>query len=83
MYKDNYGTAAVIVEGIKPGRCICMAVIVPGAPQMQCAYSSKAAGILAAIQLVEAVVLFFNIPEGRCTLGCDGQVALRQVFTKV
>jgi hypothetical protein len=81
-YKDNYGTAAVIVEGNKSGRSIRTVVIIPGPASIQCAYRSEAAGILAAVQLVEAVVSFYELPYGRCTLGCDGQAALRQSFYK-
>jgi hypothetical protein len=81
-YKDNYGTAAVILEGAKAGKSIQTAVIVPGSPSVQCAYRSEAAGILAAVQMAEAVVLFHNLPQGQCTMGCDGLAALRKSFYK-
>jgi hypothetical protein len=79
-YKDNHGTASIILEGATSGRKVTTSVIVPGSPELQCAYRSEAAGIAAALQVVNALAGYFGITTGRCTLGCDGKSTLDQCF---
>jgi hypothetical protein len=79
-FKDEHGTASIVLEGSSYGQRITTSVTVPGSTEVQCAYRSEAAGLLAAVQLVNAVTKFFNLKQGKCTLGCDGQSALVQCF---
>jgi hypothetical protein len=58
-YKDGRGTAAIVLEGAQEGKRITTEVMVPGRTEEQCAYRSEAAGILTAIQLIDAVSQFF------------------------
>jgi hypothetical protein len=81
-FKDQHGTAAIVVEGTVTGRRITTSIIVPGCPNIQCAYRSEAAGIGAALQLVNAMMKFYGIKSGVCTMGCNGQAALHQCFRK-
>jgi hypothetical protein len=81
-YKDQKGTAAIVVEGKKSGCRITAVVQVPGYKDAQCAYRSEAAGILAAVQIVEAMVKFSKLEKGAVRMCCDGLSALRQSFSK-
>jgi hypothetical protein len=77
-YKDGHGTAAIVLEGTQEGKRITTEVMVPARTEEQCAYQSEAAGILTAIQLIDAISQFFRCSTGRCIIGCDGQSALQQ-----
>jgi hypothetical protein len=79
-FKDLHGAASIVLEGVRYGTRVGTSVTVPGDPAVQCAYRSEAAGILAAIQLVNALAQYFGLSQGQCTLGCDGQSALNQCF---
>jgi hypothetical protein len=81
-YKDQKGTAAIVVEGKRSGCRITSVVQVPGDKDAQCAYRSEAAGILAAVQIVEAMARYANLEKGEVLMCCDGQSALRQSFSK-
>jgi hypothetical protein len=81
-FKDQNGTAAVVIEGTKAGRRVTSSVIVSGGSSKQCAYRSEVARILAALQMVNTVAQFYGIEEGKCIMGCDGQSALYQFFQK-
>jgi hypothetical protein len=60
-FKDQHGTASAVIEGGQYGRRVTSSVIVPGTVNEQCAYRSEAAGILAALQMVHAMLLFYEI----------------------
>jgi hypothetical protein len=81
-YKDNHGTASVVIEGSTRQRRITTSVITPGSPEDQCAYRSELAGILTTIQLVNALAEYTGISTGKCIMGCDGKSALTQCFWK-
>jgi hypothetical protein len=81
-YKDWKGTAAIVVEGKKFRHRITSVVRVPGHNDVQCAYRSEAAGILAAVQMVEAITKYSNLEKGAERMCRDGQSALRQLFSK-
>jgi hypothetical protein len=63
-YKDQKGTAAIVIEGRKSGLRIASVVRVPGDRDVQCTYRSEAAGILAAVQMVEAMATYANVDKG-------------------
>jgi hypothetical protein len=81
-FKDHHGTASTVVKGWEGGRRIETSVITPGTKDDQCAYRSEAAGILATIQLVNAMAEYTGITSGQCIMGCDGKSALAQCFWK-
>jgi hypothetical protein len=79
-FKDKHGTASLIIEGSN-GRCrVGTSVITPGDGDDQCAYRSEVAGILATIQLVNAMADYTATAAGHCTMGFDGKSALDQWF---
>jgi hypothetical protein len=69
-----------VLEGVTSGKKITTSVIVPGSPELQCAYRSEAAGILTALQVVNALAGYSGMTTGGCLLGCDGKSALDQCF---
>jgi hypothetical protein len=79
-YKDQHGTASMVLEGSTGSKRITTSVITPGSPDDQCAYRSEAAGILATIQMVNALAQYTGIKNGKCIMGCDGKSALVQCF---
>jgi hypothetical protein len=81
-YKDQHGTAAIVIEGVKSGRRITSCVVVTGKGSVQCAFRSEASGILAAIQMVNAITQHYGITTGKCKMGCDGLSALQRCFYK-
>jgi hypothetical protein len=64
-YKDNHGTASTVLEGSTSGWKVTTAVIVPGSPDLQCAYQSEAAGIVVALQVANAMAGYFGITTGQ------------------
>jgi hypothetical protein len=81
-FKEQHGTASMVLEGKTAGRRITTSVITPGDPDDQCAYRSEAAGILTVIQVVNALALYTGTRNGKCIMGCDGKSALTQCFWK-
>jgi hypothetical protein len=81
-YKDQHGTASMVLEGSTGLQRITTSVITPGSSEDQCAYRSEAAGILSTIQLVNALIEYTGIRHGKCIMGCDGKSALTQCFWK-
>jgi hypothetical protein len=55
--------------------------MVPGEPDLQCAFGSEAAGILASIQLVHALLQFHNLQHGSIIMYCNGKSALSCCFS--
>jgi hypothetical protein len=80
-FKENRGTAAVVIEGTNSKARILADVVVPGDGSYQCAFRSEAAGILAAMQLVNAVARYTGIPSGKVKMCCDGKSALSRCFS--
>jgi hypothetical protein len=67
-FKDQNGTAAVVIEGKKAGRRVTSSVIISGGSNKQWAYRSEVARILAALQMVNTVAQFYGIEEGKCIM---------------
>jgi hypothetical protein len=80
-FDNQRGTALLVIEGCTSDERILADVMVPGEPDIQCAFRSEAAGILAAIQLVHALLQFYNIQQGSITMYCDGKSALQRCFS--
>jgi hypothetical protein len=81
-FKNQHGTASVVIEGATGKYRITTSVITPGGTNDQCAYQSEAAGILTSIQLVNALAEYTGTRSSKCTMGCDGKSALVQCFWK-
>jgi hypothetical protein len=77
-YKDEFGTAAWIIQGKDEIGSISGVCVVPGNSTDQSAYRSELAGLYAIITMIEAVCIFHKIEKGVVTIGCDGLSALRQ-----
>jgi hypothetical protein len=81
-FKDNGGAAAFVIEGRNSRARILADVVVPGEGMYQWAFRGEAAGILASMQLVNAVVQYTDITEGKVKMCCDGKAALSRCFSK-
>jgi hypothetical protein len=82
-FKDQYGTAAWVIEGNDHRGRISGAVIVPGNAEDQSSYRSELAGIYSIFIAVKHICQFFNIQSGSIELGCDGESAIDKVFNYV
>jgi hypothetical protein len=79
--KDTYGTAAWILYAAPfylSGQVVC-----PGAAKDQNSYRSEIAGLLAILNMVDALVSFYNIPAGSIKVACDVLSALNRVFSDI
>jgi hypothetical protein len=81
-YKEGKGTASTVVQGKSTGPKVYTSVMVPGDTADQNAYRSELAGILATIQMVNAICQYQGVKQGSMTLCCDGKSALNQSFNK-
>jgi hypothetical protein len=81
-FKEGRGTAALVIEGSNGSVRIAADVSVPGHSSYQCAFRSEAAGILASMQMVQAVVQYTKITHGKIKMCCDGKSALSRCFSK-
>jgi hypothetical protein len=77
---DNYGTAAWMLEGKRSKLHISGRIITPGQVNMQSAYRSELAGILAAITVLNALTSFHNI-NSSITILCDCEKGLEKAFS--
>ena len=81
-YKDDIGTAAMILEA-PTGEGLTVSMCVPGPPQCQDAYRSELAGLLSILCIAELLVEQFAITDGSIEVGCDGQGALHRAFRDI
>ena len=81
-YKDDIGTAAMILEA-PTGERLTVSMCVPGPPQCQDAYRSELAGLLSILCIAELLVEQFAITDGSIEVGCDGQGALHRAFRDI
>jgi hypothetical protein len=82
-FRDQYGTAAWVLEGSNSNGRIVGAVIAPGTAKDQSAYRSELVGIYSILLCVKKLCNFFHITQGCIELGCDGQSALDKAFNHV
>ena len=80
-YKDNYGTAAWILENAAGTQRIQGKVIVPGYASDQSAYRSEVAGLYGLVFVLERIVSVCRLSTGGVTIGCDGLNALTDSIT--
>ncbi len=82
-YKDQYGMAALVIEGSYQQGRILGKVIAPGGPEAHSPYRSELAGIYATMVAVHNICSFYKITEGNIEFACDGFSALDKAFSYV
>lgn len=81
--KDQYGTAAWVIEGCSYVGHLVGAAIVPGTNKDHSAYKSDLVGIYSILVAVKHICKYIHIKHGRIELGCDGKMALDKAFNYV
>jgi hypothetical protein len=81
-FKETFGTAAWIIRTNEGEASIRGCVHCPGAPDDHSSYRSELAGIYAVLTVTNKLCKFFQIKDGRITLGCDGLSALNVSMTE-
>ena len=79
LYNHPIGTAAVTIWAGKPHTFV---FYIPGLPEDQSAYRSKAGGIYAQLWFWHLFQQFFAITIPTITIGCDGESALTCIFSR-
>jgi hypothetical protein len=80
-YKEEYGTAAWVIEGDSAIGRILGRVIVPGGAHDHSSYRSELAGILAIMTITNKLCDFYDIDNGSVEIACDGRSALDKAFS--
>jgi hypothetical protein len=80
-YKDMYGTAAYVLEGVTSVNRIVAVVVVPGMPEDQSSFRSELAGLYGVVAMVQLICERHGITNGEIEVGCDCEGALGNVFT--
>jgi hypothetical protein len=75
-FKNEYGTAAWVIEGADSHGRILGQVIAPGGPSDHSPYRSELTGIYSIMIMVNRLCEFYDIKEGENELACDGLSAL-------
>jgi hypothetical protein len=81
-FKDEFGTSALVLEGEDSKNWIIAVNVVLGDPTDQSAYRSELAGIFGIVTMVRALCEVYEILEGSICVGCDGETALKHVFSE-
>jgi hypothetical protein len=79
-FKDERGTASMVIEGQDSRWRLRCDVVVSGDKSIQSAYRSELTGIMAAVNIIESICKFFKITKGAVTMVCDGKSALERIF---
>ena len=74
-FKDEFGTAAWVIEDSTGKQSIIGRLVTPGFPSNHSAYRSEISGVYAMVAMVEGIKEVWNITKGHVTLGCDGMQA--------
>jgi len=81
-FKDQYGTAALVIEGPDADNRMLAVNAMPGHPADQSSYRSELSGIFSVVTLVNLTCAVFCITSGEITAGCDGIEALKSSFAE-
>jgi hypothetical protein len=81
-FKDEFGTAAYVLEGETSTNRIVVVLVTPGTDDNQSSYRSELSGIFGVVVMVHLVCEQFTIMDGAIEVGCDCESALRHVFGK-
>ena len=80
-FKEEWGTAALIIEGNKNARHrITPTSTAPGTAKYQDAYSSELTGLYHMIYIIETICEKHNIRSGGITAACDGLNAIKKAM---
>jgi hypothetical protein len=79
-YKDEFGTAAYVLEGANSENRLVGVLVSPGRPEDQQSSRSELAGLYGVVVMVNLVCKQFDIKDGVIEVGCDSQSSLRNVF---
>jgi Reverse transcriptase (RNA-dependent DNA polymerase) len=82
-YKETFGTAAFVLEGVNSNGRIVNTVIAPGNAHNQSPYRSELTGIYATMVLVQKLCKYYDISSGQIEFACDGLSALNKAFSYV
>ncbi len=82
-FKNEYGTAAWVIEGESSDSRMCDQVIAPGGPQDQSPYRSELTGIYSILLMVNKLCQYYEIKDGEIELACDGLSAHDKAFSYV
>ena len=74
--KDEFGTAAFVLEGLTNLHRILGVNIVPGPIKIGNSYRCELAGLIGIVIMVNALCKRYNITSGKVTIGCDNQSSL-------
>ena len=74
-YKEEFGTAAWVLEDSTGTQSIVGRLISPGFASDQSAYRSEISGIYGMVAMVEGIAKVWKLTQGKITLGCDGKQA--------
>ena len=69
--KDEFGTAAFVLEGLTNLHRILGVNIVPGPIKIGNSYRCELAGLIAIVTMVNALCTHHSITSGKVTIGCD------------
>ena len=81
-FKDEFGTACLVLEGKDSAGRIVIPSVIPGQGSDQSAYRSELGGLFGLVVLVDVVCRTHGISDGEVEIGCDGAGALQQALDK-
>jgi hypothetical protein len=81
-FKDEFGTAAYVLEGETSTNRIVVVLVTPGTDDDQSSYHSELSGLFGVLVMVHFICEQFAITDGAIEVGCDCKSALRHVFGK-
>jgi hypothetical protein len=76
-FKDQFGTAAGILEGRDSTTRIRLLLVVPGCPEQQSALRSELMGLLAVVRWASAFAEAHEVDTGSVKVACDNLAAVR------
>ena len=79
-FKDQRGTAALVLQGATHTGEARAVNRVPGEPDDHDSFRSELSGLIGIATLVELLCEYFEITEGSVEVACDGLSALNDVF---
>ena len=79
-FKNKFGTASLVLEGLNKIHRLTANMVIPGEPNDHSAYRSELGGLFGIVVLVHCICITHHITSGSITVGCDGQSALWQAM---
>jgi hypothetical protein len=79
-FKDQFRTAAIVIEAANSQHNIIAVNVAPGPPDTQSPFCSELAGLFGQVVLVNTIYMAHNVTSGSIESGCNGKVALEQIY---